>query len=254
MLGAIIGDVVGSRFEFCNYRKKDFVLFDKDCFFTDDTVMTCAVAYALVNNKDIEQTLRFFGNKYPKKGYGGSFAMWLAGYIIEPYNSYGNGAAMRVSSVGWLAKSEEEVKELSQKVTEITHNHPEGIKGAEVTAMCIYYLRKGHSKEFVRRYAEAMYPQIKYFHYDLLKKTYRFNETCQNTVPQAIYCFLISKDFEDCLRTSVSIGGDTDTLCAISCSIAEAYYGIPENFKKSILKYFSKKDRQFLLSSVNRIV
>ena len=254
MLGAIIGDIVGSRFEFNNHCDKKFKLFDEKCFFTDDTVMTCAVAHALLNNKDIKKTLREFGLKYPGRGYGNKFNAWLHGIYDAPYYSFGNGAAMRVSAVGWLAKNEEEVKELSRKVTEVTHNHPEGIKGAEVAAMCVFMAVNGFPKEEIKRYAVEEYPEIEKFNYELLKKNYYFNESCQNTVPQAIYCFLISEDFVDCLRTSVSIGGDTDTLCAISCAIAEGYWGITDDVKRMALQYFSPKDKDFLLCSVLKIV
>lgn len=253
MLGAIIGDIVGSRFEFHNYRKKDFELFDKKCFFTDDTVMTCAVADALINNKDIVKNLKKFGRKYPNAGYGGRFMCWLFSSDCEPYYSFGNGSAMRVSAVGWIAKNEEEVKELSRKVTEVTHNHPEGLKGAEVTAMCVYYARKGRSKEYIKKYILQHYPEVENMNYDDLVKKYRFNETCQETVPQALYCFLISKDFEDCLRTTISIGGDCDTSAAISCAVAEAYFGIPKKLIKQALKYFSKEDKKFLLGSITKI-
>lgn len=254
MLGAIIGDIVGSRFEFHNYRNKDFVLFAKNCFFTDDSVMTCAVAKALVENLDVEETLVEFGRKYPRAGYGGSFGYWLRNPFRKPYNSFGNGAAMRVSAVAYMAKSEKEVKKLSKKVTAVTHDHPEGLKGAEVTAMCIFKALHGVlNKEEIRDYAYKMYPEIKNFNYSELKKTYEFNETCQETIPQAIYCFLISNSFEDCLRTSISIGGDSDTLCAISCAIAEAYYGIPNRFKKLVLNYFSEEDKEFLLKPILKV-
>jgi ADP-ribosylglycohydrolase len=250
MLGAIIGDIVGSRFEFKNHRDKNFELFDKKCFFTDDTVMTCAVADALIYNMDIKDFLRKFAQRFPGRGYGGSFGAWVNGIIDGPYYSFGNGAAMRVSPVAWIAKDEKEVVKLARKVTEVTHDHPEGIKGAEVTAMCVFMALNGFPKSEIKKYAVKKYPEIESFDYETLKKTYQFNETCQNTVPQAIYCFLISKDFEDCLRTSVSIGGDTDTLCAISCAIAEGYYGVPEWMKKEILKYFTKNDRDLLLNPV----
>lgn len=253
MLGAIIGDTVGSRFEFNNYRRKDFELFSSRCFFTDDSVMTCAVADSLINNLDATKALKFFGRLYPNKGYGGHFRVWLFTNETQPYYSFGNGSAMRVSPVAWFADSEEEVKKLSKKVTAITHDHPEGIKGAEATAIAIFMARKGYSKDEIKTRMCEYYPIIKKLKYNNLVKNYRFNETCQDTVPQAIYCFLISKDFEDCLRTSVSIGGDTDTLCAISCAIAEAFYGIPEEFKKEILMYFSPKDRVALLSPINDI-
>lgn len=253
MLGAIIGDIVGSRFEFNNHRSKKFDLFDKNCFFTDDTVMTCAVANSLVNKRNIVIDMQNYGRYFRGRGYGAHFGYWIYNPTPLPYYSFGNGAAMRVSPVGWIANSELEVKKLSKKVTEVTHNHPEGLKGAEVTAMCIYYARIGKSKTFIEKYACKKYPLIKILKYKNLVKNYVFNETCQNTVPQAIYCFLISKSFEDCLRTTVSIGGDTDTLCAISCSIAEAYYGIPQNFKEEILKFFNNKEKKVLLEPINLI-
>lgn len=259
MLGAIIGDIVGSIYEFNNHRWKAFDLFNKKMFFTDDTVMTCAVAKSLLEDRgaSVVKYLKEYGYAYPHKGYGGSFRAWLFGNSVEPYYSFGNGSAMRISSVAWLAKSEEEVKILSERITKVTHNHPEGIKGAEVTAMCIFKaLESGgdiNGKNEIRKYAEKMYPEIKHMNYAELVRTYKFNETCQETVPQAIYCFLISKNFEDCLRTSVSIGGDTDTLCAISCAIAEAFYGIPKQFKKEILKYFNESDKKKLLEPLNEI-
>lgn len=256
MLGAIIGDIVGSRYEFNRGpkpEKNDFVLFSRTAFFTDDTVMTCAVASALLNNnKDIVKEVKRIGRMYPGCGYGGSFAYWMFTDNDEPYWSFGNGAAMRVSPVAYLAKSEEEVKELSKKVTEITHDHPEGLKGAEVTAMCIFMALNGYPKSEIKKYAETEYPEIAQFVYKDLVKFYRFNETCQDTVPQAIYCFLISNSFEDCLRTCISIGGDSDTLSAISCSIAEAFYGIPKKFKDEALKYFDKDDKKNLLEPLNK--
>lgn len=251
MIGAVVGDIVGSRFEFNNHRNKKFNLFDEKCFFTDDTVMTYAVAKILkenkINNKNyIIKTLKECGKNYPNRGYGGMFGYWLFGNMTEPYNSFGNGAAMRVSPVGWYANSEEEVKLFSHLVTEVTHNHPEGIKGAEVTAMCVYYARIGKSKKFIKEYVEQYYNLN--FNYKELKEKYWFNETCQETVPQAIYCFLISKSFEDCIRTTISIGGDCDTTAAISCAIAEAYYGIPKKISKKVLKFLPEEMKKVLLS------
>ena len=247
MLGAIIGDIVGSRFEYQNCRSKNFNLFDRRCFFTDDTVMTCAVAKALLTDADVAQTLKQVGRNYPYCGYGSAFGSWIFSYTKEPYYSFGNGAAMRVSPVGFIANSEEEVKKLAYKVTSVTHDHPEGLKGAEVTAMCVYYAYHGYNKDFIRAYAVSKYPEIASFDYENLKKNYFFNETCQNTVPQAIYCFLISDSFEDCIRTGISIGGDSDTLCAICGGIAEAFYGIPENIKREALRYFNIQDKRILL-------
>lgn len=250
MFGASIGDVVGSRWEFNNIKTKDFELFGKGCYTTDDTVMTCAVADILINkkqnNKDkIIDTLKKWGKEYPDAGYGGHFYNWVLGSDREPYNSYGNGSAMRVSAAGWIGKTEKEVKNLSRKVTEVTHNHPEGIKGAEVTAMCIYYARNGKSRDFIRQYVEQYYNLD--FDYEELRKTYKHaEEICQNTVPQAIYCFLISHSFEDCLRTTISIGGDCDTTAAISCAIAEAYYGGCDGLEKYVRNYLTEEMYEIL--------
>lgn len=249
MLGAIIGDTVGSRFEFNNHRSKNFELFTKENFFTDDTVMTLAVAEIMkkgyVNDKNkIIDILKKWGRNYPGRGYGGRFLSWLLTDERLPYYSYGNGAAMRISPVAWYAKNENEVKEYAKKVTEVTHDHPEGLKGAEVTAMCIYYARIGKGKDFIKKYVEQHYNID--FDYEDLKKNYWFNETCQNSVPQAIYCFLISEDFEDCLRTTISIGGDCDTTAAISCAIAEAYYGIPKKIVNKIKTYLNEEMKEVL--------
>ena len=261
-LGAIVGDITGSRFEFKNYRDKNFLIPQKKedilkgYYFTDDTIMTVAVADILLNNEQndsqkIVSKIQKYGRKYPSS-YGLSFASWINSSNPKPYNSFGNGSAMRISPVAWFAKSEEEVKSLSKKITEVTHNHPEGLKGAEMTAMCIYYAKIGKSKEFIKQYTEKYYNLN--FDYENLKKKYYFNETCQETVPQAIYCFLISKSFEDCLRTSISIGGDSDTLCAISCAIASAFYNskddkitdniflnfLPLDFQQTLKKFWKQ--------------
>ena len=230
---------------------------NKKMFFTDDTVMTSAVAHSLITSrgKDITKDLRNYGAFYPFKGYGGTFRKWLFCDKPEPYYSFGNGAAMRISPVAWFAKDEEELKELVWRVTECTHDHPEGLKGAEVTAMCIFKALHGdaNSKEDIRAYACKEYPEILDMNYVDLVQNYHFNETCQETVPQAIFCFLISKNFEDCVRTCISIGGDSDTLAAISCAIAEAYYGIPKQFKKQILRYFNEQDKELLLKPLLEI-
>lgn len=235
--GAIVGDVVGSVYEFNNNRSKEFPLITKDNFCTDDSILTLAV-HQILESKDyskenIVNTFKKWTVANPKGGYGNRYFQWAFSNNNEPYNSLGNGAAMRVSPVAWFANSEEEVKELSKLVTEVTHNHPEGLLGAEVTAMCIYYARIGKSKEFIKDYVSQYY--FIDFDYEDLKRSNFFSETCEDSVPPAIFCFLISKSFEDCLRTTVSIGGDTDTLCAISCAIAEAYYKeIDEDLLKAV--------------------
>ena len=243
MLGAIIGDVVGSRFEFNNIKTKKFELVTDNSKFTDDSVMTVAVADVLINgnskNKDeVIDTLKKWGRRYPHAGYGGHFYHRVLGNAREPYNSCGNGSAMRVSACGWIGKTEEEVIDLAKRVTEVTHNHREGMKGAIVTALSIYYARIGKSKEFLKEYMEKEYPLIKQLDYEELRRTYEHeDEICKVTLPQALYCFLISNSFEDCLRTTISIGGDCDTTAAISCAIAEAYYKeIPDDIKQAVRK------------------
>lgn len=257
MLGAIIGDVIGSRFEFNNIKTKNFEIKSKKNVFTDDTVMTCAVADCCYrgitgNKSEVVKTLKKWGRKYPNAGYGGHFFYWLFNDYEEPYYSCGNGSAMRVSACGWFGNTEKEVKKLAKQVTEVTHNHPEGLKGAEVVAMCIYYARKGEYKAFIKKYVEKYYSLD--FDYEELRRTYiHAEEICQNTVPQAIYCFLISNSFEDCLRTTISIGGDCDTTAAISCAIAEAYYGIPEDIGKYVLNEILSPEMQDLIKKIYNI-
>lgn len=239
MYGAILGDIIGSPFEFDRGDKtKDFKLFSRRSHFTDDSVMTLAVCEALLKVgqdatvKEIEDavisSMQSWGRRYPHAGYGGYFRRWLTACHPEPYNSFGNGFAMRVSAVGWLYDSLENTRTVAKATANVTHNHPEGIKGAEATASAIFMARNGSSKEEIKKYIENE------FHYDLnrtldeIRPSYHMDETCQKTVPEAIIAFLEAKDFEDAIRNAVSLGGDTDTLGAITGSIAEAYYGIPE--------------------------
>lgn len=244
MLGAIIGDIVGSRFEWNNHRSKDFEFFHSKCFFTDDSIMSLAIAKALLEcNNDYsnlsEKAVKYMqsiGRNYPNCGYGGRFYGWMFSDHPQPYRSYGNGSAMRVSACGFVAKSIEEAKELSKKVTEVTHNHPEGIKGAEATAVAIFLAKSGKDILEIRDYIQKHYYPLN-FKLDDIRDTYRFNETCQETVPQAIEAFLESNSFEDAIRNAISIGGDSDTLAAITGGIAEAYYGIPLEMRKKALSY-----------------
>ena len=247
MYGAIIGDIVGSVYEFNNYRAKDFTLFKPECFFTDDTVMTLAVAKSLLAyervtdgaafRKTLIENMHELGNKYILAGYGGRFLSWIMRGLTEPYNSYGNGSAMRASAVGWYADSLEEVIELATATADVTHNHPEGIKGAVVAAGAVYLARVGADKKEIREFVEQYYKLD--FTIDEIRPTYRFNETCQQTVPQAMEAFLESESFEDCVRISISVGGDSDTLAAISCAVAEAYYGIPFTMRLQASSYLS---------------
>ena len=229
MIGAIIGDIAGSKYEFNNIRTTNFETISEDCFFTDDTVCTIAcmdwLLYAEKRNKQTAvQYLQKWTRRYPNAGYGGRFRNWVFSNDPKPYGSYGNGSAMRISPVAWAAKDVKELMDLVDDFTRITHNHPEGIKGAFVTAVCVYDALQGKSKKAIKEHMLHAYPEIASFDYETLRKTYHFNETCQQSVPQAIYCFLISNDFEDCIKKTISIGGDCDTTAAISCAIAEAFY------------------------------
>ena len=258
MLGAIIGDIVGSIYEFDNIKTKDFNLFTNEMFFTDDTVMTIAIADAIMNGGQHEnfiQSMKKWGGDYIDKSYGHSFRRWLKLDIAKPYNSWGNGSAMRVSPCGWIAKLSEPFEEglkltedLAKKSAEVTHNHPEGIKGAQATASSIFFMRHGKSKNAIEEYKNKLkdYIQNKY-KYDLnftlneIRPSYAFNESCQKTVPQAIVSFLESENFEDAIRNAISIGGDSDTLGAITGSIAEAAYGIPEDIKNKAINYLDNR-------------
>lgn len=239
MYGAILGDIIGSPFEFDRGDKtKDFKLFSRRSHFTDDSVMTLAVCEALLKVgqdatvKEIEDavisSMQSWGRKYPHEGYGGYFRCWLTARHPEPYNSFGNGSAMRVSAAGWLYDSLEKTRVVAKATANVTHNHLEGIKGAEATASAIFMARNGSSKEEIKKYIENE------FHYDLnrtldeIRPSFHMDETCQKTVPEAIIAFLEARDFEDAIRNAVSLGGDTDTLGAITGSIAEAYFGISE--------------------------
>ncbi|MCF2617145.1 ADP-ribosylglycohydrolase family protein [Oscillibacter valericigenes] len=243
MIGAILGDIIGSPYEFdAGDKTKDFPLFSEESQFTDDTVMTLAVAQGFMDSpegaddetirENIVRTMHELGQRYPNVGYGGRFGMWLFLEGYEPYNSFGNGSAMRVSSAAWLYDNLDAVRHAARLSAEVTHNHPEGIKGAESTAAAIFLARTGHSKDEIKTYIEEN------FGYDLnrtcdeIRPTYHHIESCQRTVPEAIIAFLEGIDFEDVIRTAVSLGGDCDTLAAIAGSIAEAFYGVPEALKE----------------------
>ena len=252
MLGAIIGDVVGSRYEFANIKSKSFPMFHPVCTFTDDTVCTIAVAKTLIDNypidysdeglnklkKNLVENFKHFVEEYPNYGYGGSFFNWAMSDNKEPYNSWGNGSGMRISPVGWIANNIDEVKKLSKAVSEVTHNHREGIKGAEAIAMCIYMARIGKTKEEIKEYIyDNYYPILDYLDYEELLDTYEFDVSCQGSVPQAIFCFLIGEGFNDVIKTAVSIGGDSDTIACMAGSIAEAYYKDKQDITPTIKKF-----------------
>lgn len=254
MLGAIIGDIAGSRFEFHNYKKKGpFQLLHPSCRPTDDSVMTLAVAEAILRcqgnysalGEQAVRSMRTLGRLYPRAGYGGMFSRWLQSNSDGPYYSYGNGAAMRVSPCGWAAGSIEEVAELSYLVTGVTHNHPEGLKGGEAIAVSIYLIRQGCSIPELREYISRHYYVLD-FTLDQIRPSYRFDVSCQGSVPQAITAFLESNSFEDTIRNAISIGGDSDTIAAMAGSIAEAYYGIPEELRSGALAFLDAGQKEIL--------
>lgn len=248
MLGAIIGDIVGSRFEWHNIKTKEFTFFHIDCFATDDSIMTLAVAEAILAcNEDYsdlgDQTVKYMrelGHRYPDAGYGGRFREWLKKPFPKPYNSLGNGAAMRVSPVAYAAENVDQLKALSRAVTEVTHNHPSGIKGAEATAVAIFLALHGASKQDIKKVIDEEYYNLDFYQLDEIRDDYSFDETCDGTVPYAIEAFIEAASFEDTIRNAISIGGDSDTLAAIAGSIAEAYYGIPDNIRSQAIQYLDK--------------
>ena len=245
MIGAVLGDVAGSRFEFRNHLSKDFEFLTKDCSFTDDTVMTCAVAQALMDSgedfSDLSEkavaAMQRIGRQFPNCGYGARFIHWMFAEDPQPYNSCGNGSAMRVSPVGFAARDVEEARRLSAAVTRVSHDHPEGMKGAEATAVAIVMARQGSSKEEIRRVMET--------YYDLSVSVDEYREQwqghgkeiCQVSVPQALACFFEGEDYEDVIRNCISIGGDSDTIAAIAGGIAEAYFGVPDELRERVMRY-----------------
>lgn len=248
MTGAIAGDIIGSVYEFDNIKTTDFPLFTNESDYTDDTIMTVAVADWLLNGGDLAKVMQRYGREYPYPtgGYGGRFSGWLREKDPQSYNSWGNGSAMRVSAVGWMFDSLEKTLEVAKETAVVTHNHPEGIKGAQATAAAIYLARTGKSKQDIKQYIETT------FSYDLgrtcdeIRPFYRFNESCQGTVPEAIIAFLDSSDFENAIRLAVSLGGDSDTLACITGGIAEAFYGIPEDIKLEVKKRIPEKFNEII--------
>lgn len=245
MLGAICGDIIGSRFEHHNIRRKDFDLFTEDSRFTDDTVMTCAVAAALLNHlknhtdlsQDIVRYMQSYGRAFPHRGYGGYFGEWIYAENPQPYGSYGNGAAMRVSPCGFLANTLEEAHEYAKQVTQVTHNHPEGIRGAQAIAGAVFLAKTGKSKEEIAKYIRDNHYIIN-FTLDEIRYTYDFDVSCQGSVPQALQAFFESESFEDALRNAISIGGDSDTIGAMTGAVAEAYYGVPADLADKVYQEY----------------
>ena len=253
MIGAIIGDIVGSRFEFHNHKSKDFEFFAGDCYFTDDTVMTLAIARALQESRpdgsDLsENTVRCMqaiGRHYPDCGYGGRFRHWMFSDDPKPYNSFGNGAAMRVSAcVDTIRELNEKEMDLllqrAERVTAVTHDHPEGLKGAKAVVAAAALAKAGKSIEEIKAFMDENYYNVD-FTLDGIRENYRFDVTCQGSVPQALAAFYESTGFEDAIRNAVSIGGDSDTIAAITGAVAEAYYGVPEDMEEKALAYLDER-------------
>jgi len=236
IIGAIAGDIIGSVYEFNNVKKLDFKLFSRKTTFTDDSVLTLATMDAIINHKNYTENYQLFSRNYPHRGYGGRFYSWIYSENPEPYNSWGNGSAMRISPVGWFGNSVDEVMTEAKKSAEVTHNHIEGIKGAQSTAIAVYMARIGKNKDEIKNFITDT------FKYNLERKIndirphYKFDESCQGTVPEAIIAFLESTDFENAIRLAISIGGDSDTIACITGGIAEAYYkNIPDYIIKNVL-------------------
>ena len=243
MIGAIIGDIAGSVYEWNNIKKKEFTIFGwnggKKCHFTDDTVMTLAVANAVLVSRDDRSDLsenavmymQLMGRSYPHAGYGGRFKGWMYADYPHPYNSFGNGSAMRVSPVAYAARDLDDALLMSDAVTCVTHDHPEGLKGARAVTACIWLALRGGTKEDIRELVEKEYYRLDKT-LEEIRPGYKFDVTCQGSVPQAIEAFLESEDFEDAIRNAISIGGDSDTIAAVAGSIAEAYYGAPDSLRE----------------------
>jgi ADP-ribosylglycohydrolase len=242
IIGAIAGDIIGSVYEWNNVKTVDFKLFSRKSKFTDDSVLTFATMFAILNRICYKEAYRHFARIYPNRGYGWNFQSWIYKKNPEPYNSWGNGSAMRVSPIGWYGNSIEEVLTEAKKSAEVTHNHPEGIKGAQATAVAIYLARTGRNKEEIKAFV------MEKLKYDLERKiddirpNYKFDSSCQGSVPEAIIAFLESTDYENAIRLAISIGGDSDTIACITGGIAEAYYKeIPEDITKRVLKILPKE-------------
>lgn len=247
MRGATLGDIVGSRFEWHPIKTKDFEFINNTkCFYTDDSVMTIAVAEVLLQTApeiteeafkaNLISNMHKWGAMHPDCGFGGHFYRWIMNGETEPYNSWGNGSAMRVSPVGWFFRDLDRTREVARWTAEVTHNHPEGIKGAEATASVIYLARTGSTKEEIKKYIEDEFGYNLNRSLDEIRPNYEFDESCMGTVPEAIICFLEGTDYEDILRNAISLGGDADTLAAIAGSMAEACYGIPQLIREGCLE------------------
>ena len=246
IIGAIAGDVIGSAYEFNPTRDHDFELFTPKSSFTDDTVLTMANALWLIDDEQhtherLVEIMLDLCRRYPNRGYGGRFANWICDKDPQPYNSYGNGSAMRVSPVGYYAQSLEEALSLAKVSAEVTHNHPEGIKGAQATAVAVFMARKGRSKQEIREYVEQEFGYNLSRTLEEIRPTYTFNELCQTTVPEAITCYLDGRDYEDVIRLAVSLAADADTLAAIAGPIASAVWEVPNEISQPTIALLSEE-------------
>jgi ADP-ribosylglycohydrolase len=236
MLGAIAGDIIGSVYERENIKTKQFPLFRAESRFTDDTVLTVAIAEALLHQGDYTDTLRQYYQRFPHAGYGGTFKAWAGSSSREPYNSWGNGSAMRVSPISYAFDNLDHVLQAAKRSAEVTHNHPEGIKGAQATAAAIFLAKTDQSQAEIKTYIESTFGYDLSQTLDEMRPTYRFDVSCQGSVPQAITAFLESTNFEDAIRNAISLGGDSDTIACIAGSIAEAFYGgVPAAIAEEIM-------------------
>ena len=246
IIGAIAGDVIGSAYEFNPTRDYDFELFTPKSTFTDDTVLTVANALWLLedeahSHEKLVNIMLDLCRRYPNRGYGGRFANWIIDEDPQPYNSFGNGSAMRVSPVGYYAKTLDEALELAKISAEVTHDHPEGIKGAQATAAAIFLARKGMTKKEIRDYVAQTFDYDLSRTLDEIRPTFTFDETCQRTVPEAITCFMEGKDFEDVVRLSVALAGDADTIAAIAGSISAAVDEVPAEISQPVIALLSEE-------------
>jgi len=247
MLGAIAGDIIGSVYERHNIKTKSFELFSPKSRFTDDTVLTVATVDSIINRKGFSESYQYWFRKYPDAGFGGSFKKWGMSEKPKPYNSYGNGSAMRVSPIGFYYNSLDEVLMRAEESSIVTHNHTEGIKGVKATATAIFLARNGSEKEEIKKYIEESFGYDLSESIDSIRTWYSFDVSCQGSVPQAIRSFLESSSYEDAIRNAISIGGDSDTIACIAGGIAEAYYGvIPKYIVKRVKELLPKEMREVL--------
>jgi len=249
MLGAIAGDIIGSVYEWDNIKTTEFPLFQKHSRFTDDSVLSVAVADSILNDKSFAEIYKHYYTLYPHAGYGGRFTQWARSESLEPYNSFGNGSAMRVAPIGFACDDWEQVLLMAESSAKATHNHPEGIKGAQAVAGAIFLARQGENKSSIKKFIQ------KKFHYNLeqslsnIRPHYKFDVTCQGSVPQAIRAFLESENYEDAIRKAISIGGDSDTIACISGGIAHAFYGgVPPAISKQALAILDERLRNIVLT------